>query len=61
VLISDYAEVITNKSGGITTISTLVTDFPTGQFSEEWIWDFDLKGSDYYNNRSLMKVIAVTI
>lgn len=61
VLISDYAEVITNQSGNITTIPTVVTDLPSGQFNDEWIWDFDLKGSDYYNNRSLMKVIAVTL
>lgn len=61
VLISDYAEVITNQAGNITTIPTVVTDLPSGQFNDEWIWDFDLKGSDYYNNRSLMKVIAVTL
>lgn len=60
VLISDYAEVITDQSDIIKTIPTLVTDLPLGHFNEEWIWDFDLKGSDYYNTKSLMKVFAVT-
>jgi len=61
VLVTDYAEVVTNKSGNITTIPTLLTNLPQGQFSEEWTWEFDLKGGDYYNSRSLMKVRAVTI
>ena len=61
VLITDYAEVFTNKSGNITTVPTLLTDLPTGRFSEEWIWNFDLKRSDNYNSRSLMKVVALTI
>jgi hypothetical protein len=61
VLITDYTEVTTDKSGGITTVTTLVTDLPAGKFSEEWTWNFDLKRSDYYNSSSLMKVIAVTI
>jgi hypothetical protein len=60
ILISDYAEVMTNKSGVSITNSTIVTDIPDGNFKEEWIWDFDLKGSDYYNNKSVMKVIAIT-
>lgn len=59
VLISDIAEVVTDQSGSSTTIPTLITELPSGRFSEEWIWDFDLKGSDYYNNRSFMKVTAV--
>ena len=61
VIITDYSEIIKNKSGIITTIPTLVTDIPPGVFSEEWTWDFDLKVSDYYNSRSLMKVMAVAI
>jgi hypothetical protein len=61
VIITDYAEVLKNKSGDTTTITTLVTDIPPGKFSEEWTWNWDLKRSDFYNRRSLMKVIAVTI
>lgn len=61
VLISDYAEIITNSSGNITTIPTLLTDLPPGQNNEEWTWNFDQTGADYINSRSLMKVVAVTI
>jgi hypothetical protein len=61
VIITDYAEVINSKSGDVTTIPTLVADIPPGQFREEWTWNFDLKGSDFYNSRSLMKVMAVAI
>jgi len=61
VLITDYEEVITNKQGTITKISTMVTEIPANRFSEEWIWDFDQTGTDLNNSRSLMKVIAATI
>jgi hypothetical protein len=61
VLISDFAEVITGKSGNIKTVPTLVTDIPPGRLKEEWTWNFDLKGGDFYNTRSVMKVTAVII
>jgi len=59
VLITDYAEVLTKKSGEVTTIPSLFVELPQGQFSEEWTWNFDLKGRDYYNSRSVIKVISV--
>ncbi len=59
LIITDYAEEITNRNGDTTIIKTLLTDLPVSRLKEEWIWDFDLKGSDYYMNRSLMKVIAL--
>jgi len=62
VLISDIAEVITNKSGDVTTTTlTLATDLPPGRMSEEWIWNFDQTGEDLYNSRSILKVVALTI
>jgi hypothetical protein len=61
VLISDTTEVITRKSGSITTIPTLVTDLPESKFCEEWTWNFDQIGSDFYNSRSILKVVAITI
>ncbi len=59
LLISDYAEIVTKKSGEITTIPTLFTDLPDGLFSEEWTWDYDLKGRENYNSRSVIKVVSV--
>ena len=59
VLITDYAEVITNKSGSVRTIPTLLTDLPSSQFSEEWVWNFDQTGADLYNSRTQFKVIAL--
>jgi hypothetical protein len=59
VLITDYAEVVTNKSGSVKTIPTLVTDLPTSKISEEWIWNFDQTGADLYNSRSQFKVIGL--
>ena len=59
VLISDYAEVITNRSGSIKTIPTLLTDLPACQFSEEWTWNFDQTGADLYNSRSQFKIVAL--
>ncbi len=59
VIISDYAEVITNKAGSIKTIPTLITDLPPYQFREEWIWNFDQAGNEFYNSRSQFKIVAL--
>lgn len=61
LLITDYAEVFTSKSGVVSTVPTLVTELPQCKEKEEWVWDFDQAGSDYYNRRSLLKVAAVVI
>jgi hypothetical protein len=60
VLISDYNEVITNRSGNVKTVPTILINVPKGKFNEEWRWDFDTKGADYINSRSIMNVMAVT-
>jgi hypothetical protein len=60
VLITDFEEIITDKSGSNTTVSTLVTELPQAHLRNEWTWNFDLAGADYYNKRSLMKVVALT-
>jgi hypothetical protein len=59
VLITDYAEVITNRSGSVKTIPTLVTDLPPYQLREEWTWNFDQTGADLYNSRSQYKIVAL--
>lgn len=61
LLLTDYEEVITSKSGEIKRVSTLLADLPPGTDKEDWTWDFDLKGADYYNSRSVMHVVAITI
>ena len=58
ILITDYAEVIENRSGAIKMVPTLLIDLPESQFSEEWTWNFDHTGADLYNSRSKFKVIA---
>jgi hypothetical protein len=59
VIITDYAEVITGRTGIIKTIPTLFTELPAGKVREEWIWNFDKKGGDLYNSMSQFKVIAL--
>jgi len=61
VLISDIAEIVTDRSGNTDTIQTLVAELPEGRFSEEWTWNFDMKSTDYYNKKTVMKVCALTI
>lgn len=61
VIISDYVEVVTARTGTVKTIPTLLTPLPDGQFKEEWTWNFDHTGADYYNSTSIMKVIALAI
>lgn len=61
VLITDFEEIITDKSGAIKNIPTLIAELPEASAREEWTWNFDLKGADYYNSRSVMNVIAITL
>ena len=61
VLITDIDEVVTDKSGRISSIPGLLTSLPDVTQSEEWIWNFDLTGTDYNNRRSVMKMKAVII
>jgi hypothetical protein len=59
VLISDYAEVITSRTGDNKTVPTLLTDLPDCRFSEKWTWNFDQTGTDLYNSRSQFKIVAL--
>jgi hypothetical protein len=61
VLISDFEEVFTDKSGNKTTIPTLMTGLPQGEFKEEWTWNFEQTGAYRYNSRSVMNVFAISI
>lgn len=59
VLITDTNELFTDKSGKETDIKTVMTDLPESRYSEKWSWDFDLKGSDYHNKKSILEVLAI--
>lgn len=59
VLITDKSEKFIDKSGDVTEKKTVMTDLPVGQFREEWTWDFDLLGSDYYQKISAYNVVAI--
>ena len=61
VLVSDISEIITSKSGTVTEIPTLMTEPPQFKYRQEWIWNFDPHGDDYYNKRSKFKVIGLII
>jgi hypothetical protein len=61
VLITDTEEVITDRTGRVSSVQNLLPDIPEGRYSEEWTWDFDLTGTDFYNRKSIMKVKAVII
>jgi hypothetical protein len=60
VLISDFEEVFTGEKGDRKVVPTLRTDLPEGKMKDEWIWDFDARGSDYYTSSSVLKVLAIT-
>ncbi len=61
VLISDMAEISTDRSGISNTVQTMVSDIPDTIFSEEWTWNFDSKSTDFYSTTSVMKVLAIVI
>jgi hypothetical protein len=60
VLISDTQEIMTENSSSTEVIPTLLADLPQGIMMQEWTWNFDKKGVDFYNKTSVMKVVAVT-
>lgn len=59
ILISDFEEVFVNSENMSESVPTMLVN-PVGDDREEWTWDFDQKGSDFYNSRSIMKVVALT-
>ena len=61
VLISDISEIFTDNSGNVSEKQSVIVNLPDGLYKEEWTWDFDLKGSDYYEKRSVFKVAAIII
>ena len=61
ILITDLTEVFTDNSGSVSEQKTVLIDLPEGKHKEEWTWDFDLKGSDFYGKRSVLKVAAIII
>jgi hypothetical protein len=61
VLITDTTEIFTDNSGNISEKKSVITALPQGTYREDWTWDFDLKRSDYYEKRSVLKVAAIMI
>lgn len=61
LIITDYAEVFTDRSGSKTAIPTLLTDLPQGRIREEWTWKFEQTKAYRYNSTSVMKVVAINI
>ena len=61
VMISDIAEVYTKEGGSSYQNDTVVAELPAGKIREDWIWDFDLAGTDYYQKKSVFKVAAILI
>jgi hypothetical protein len=61
VLITDVTEIVNAKSGIVTENQTVITSLPEGLYREEWTWDFDLKRSDYFEKRSVLKVNGIMI
>ena len=59
ILISDTAELLTDKKGNKTERPTLKTTLPDGKLKDEWIWDFDLKGSDFNQKKSVFRMTAI--
>lgn len=60
LLISDVAEIFTDRSGKTNRVRTIMTEIPDGTLNESWTWDFDLKNTDNFNSSSIMEVIAIS-
>ncbi|MFZ0281721.1 MAG: hypothetical protein WAL29_08730 [Bacteroidales bacterium] len=59
VLITDLSEVVTANSGSVNEILSVLIDLPEGGLKEEWTWNFDLRNSDYYRKKSVLRVAAI--
>jgi hypothetical protein len=59
IIITDVTEIFTDRSGNISENQSVIADLPEGSYVEEWTWDFDLRGSDYYGKKSVLKVKAI--
>jgi hypothetical protein len=57
VLVSDVAEIFTDRSGNTKRVSTIMTEIPEGALHENWTWNFDLKNADNFNSTSVMEVV----
>lgn len=60
VLISDVAEIFTDRSGKTNRVNTIMTELPAGSLYETWTWNFDLKNTDNFNSSSVMEVAAIS-
>jgi hypothetical protein len=61
VLITDLSEIVTESSGNVREIKSVLVDLPENVFKEEWTWNFDLKKSDYYNKSSVFNMVALVL
>jgi hypothetical protein len=61
LLITDVATVYTDVKGNISEKKTAYVEMPRGKVTEEWIWDFDLKYSDYNRKSSVLRIYAAIL
>lgn len=59
VLITDISEVITESSGRINEIPSVVVDLPEAQQTDEWTWHFEEKRPDFFRKKSAFRVRAM--
>ena len=59
VLITDLSEVVTESSGRVTEINSVLADLPVGHIRKEWTWYFEGRSSDYYRKKSVFRVAAI--
>jgi hypothetical protein len=59
VLITDISEIFSDSHGKKEEQKTVVIDLPVGDYSEQWIWDFDLAGYDFNRKSSVLKVVGI--
>jgi len=58
VVITDISEVITEKSGKVKEVKSLLAELPDSPVREEWTWNFESRNRDYYRAWSVFKVIG---
>lgn len=59
VLLTDISEIITESSGSVSTVPSVLADLPEAEQAEEWTWHFEMKRPDFFRRKSDFRVRAM--
>jgi hypothetical protein len=61
VLLTDISEIITESSGGVVEVPSVLANLPEAEKTEEWTWHFESKRSDFFRKKSDFRMKAMML